>query len=339
MKLLIIGGSNFVGYHVSDAALQRGHKITLFNRGKSNPDVFPQAEHLTGDRDGDLAPLMGRQWDAVIDTCGYVPRIVRKSADMLKGAVGHYHFVSTVSVYPESEYGAAYLDENSPLATIDDPTTEAITGESYGALKVLCENVVQELYPGKFSVSRPGLIVGPRDHTDRFTYWPKRVAQGGAVLAPGHPDGPFQVIDGRDLANFILTLVENSTSGIFNAVGPGEPTTWGSMLATCQAVTGSNAELVWVGEEFLLENNVAPWMDMPLWLPAALSGMSRTRYDRAAAAGLTHRPLADTVRDLLAWDATRPPADPNKRNPNAPTPLAPEREAELIAAWREKINA
>ncbi len=339
MDILIIGGSNFVGYHVSDAALQHGHKITLFNRGKSNPDVFPQAEHLTGDRDGDLAPLMGRQWDAVIDTCGYVPRIVRKSADLLKGAVGHYHFVSTVSVYPESEYGAAYLDEDSPLATIDDPTTEEITGDSYGALKVLCENVVRDLYPGQSSVARPGLIVGPRDHTDRFTYWPKRVAQGGAVLAPGHPAGPFQVIDGRDLAHFILTLVENNTDGIFNAVGPGEPTTWGSMLATCQAVTGSNAELVWVGEEFLLENNVTPWMDMPLWLPAALQGMSRARYDRAAAAGLTHRPLADTVRDLLAWDATRPPADPNKRNPNAPTPLVPEREAELIAAWRAKINA
>lgn len=331
MDILIIGGSNFVGYHVSDAVLERGYNLTLFNRGQSNPNVFPQAEKIIGDREGDLAVLKGRQWDAVVDTCGYLPRIVRKSAEMLKDSVGYYHFVSSIGVYPETEYGRAFIDENTPLATIADPTSEEMTLESYGALKVLCENAVQERYPNNFSVARPGLIVGPHDFTDRLNYWAKRVAKGGPMLAPGKPDTAFQAIDARDLANFILTLIENQTTGIYNAVGPAAPTTWASMLETCKTVTGSDAEFVWLPDEFLQENVAHPSFEIPLWRPVEMTGINRVRYDHAVAVGLKLRPLADTVRDTLTWDATRPPAS------HASPFISAEREAELLAAWQTKV--
>jgi 2'-hydroxyisoflavone reductase len=241
MNILILGGSNFVGYHIAEAALQGGHHVTLFNRGKSNPNALPQAEKLLGDRDGDLTPLACRRWDAAINTSGYVPRIVRKSAEALRDSVGHYHFISTVSVYAESQYGNAFLDEDTPTATLDDPTTEAVTAETYGALKVLCEQVVQEIYPSISSIARLGLVAGPRDYTERFPYWPNRVARGGEMIAPGTPDAQFQVIDARDMAAFVLTLVARGTTGIFNTTATAGLTTWGSMLDTCRAVTAGDA--------------------------------------------------------------------------------------------------
>jgi 2'-hydroxyisoflavone reductase len=336
LKVLIIGGSNFLGYHIAEAALTRGHELSLFNRGQSNPGAFPQAETLVGDRDGDLAPLRGRQWDVVIDTCGYVPRIVRKTAELFQDTGAYYHFVSTISVYPESEYSRPVLDEDSPTIILDDPQTEAVTGETYGGLKALCEGVVQALYGERCSITRPGLIVGPRDFTDRFTYWPRRVAQGGVVLAPGESTAPVQVIDARDLAAFILDLAEARQPGLYNAVGPGQGTTWGQMLETCRAATGNQAEFLWMDEAFLLENEVVPFADLPLWVPASLGGVHRIRNERALAVGLQHRPLTETIRDLLAWDAGR--AGENT-HPRANQALSPERESELIRLWESQAGS
>jgi 2'-hydroxyisoflavone reductase len=338
MDILIIGGSNFVGYHIAEAALNRGHKVTLLNRGKSNPGAFPTAEKLIGDRDSDLAVLEGRRWDAVIDTCGYVPRIVRKSAEALKDS-GYYLFISTISVYPASEYGRPFLDEESPTAVLSDPATETVNGDTYGGLKVLCENVVNEIYGPRACIVRPGLIVGPRDFTDRFMYWPRRVAKGGEILAPGTPDLPFQVIDGRDLAHFTITLAENKTSGVYNAVGPGETTSWEQMFAACIDAAGNKAPLTWVDEAFLLGNQVAPFTDLPLWLPKDLGAISRVRFERAQKAGLKHRPLIETVRDMLAWDATRRAEQGDKFDLSKSPGISPEREAELLAQWKAASGA
>src|SRR5512136_1410936 len=217
MNLLIIGGTRFVGRHLVEYALARGHTLTLFNRGQSNPDLFPRVEQLHGDRAADLSLLQDRSWDAVIDTCGYVPRIVRLSAQTLAGRTDRYVFISTVSVYAQDNPRG--MDENAPLAALKDETIEEITSETYGGLKALCEKAVEAVYPNRALIIRPGLIVGPYDPTDRFTYWPWRTAQGGEVLAPGNPDQPQQIIDARDMARWIVQMVEAKRTGVFNAVG------------------------------------------------------------------------------------------------------------------------
>ena len=283
MRILVLGGTQFLGRHVVDAALERGHELTLFNRGQTRPELFPDVEKLQGDRDGNLDALQGRSFDAVVDTSGYVPRIVRETLDALD-EVGHYTFVSSISVYASL---ALPPDEHSPVAELAEPTED--WREAYGELKALCEAVVQERYPDAF-IPRPGLIVGPWDPTGRFTYWPLRIAAGGRVLAPAPADAPAQVIDARDLAGWIVRCAEDSVAGTFNAVD--HPTTRASMFETCRSVSGSDAELIWVDGEFLVEHEVGEWMELPLWLHAPeYAGMLNVDPTPAFAAGLETRPL------------------------------------------------
>ncbi len=329
MKLLILGGTVFVGRHLVEAALSHGHEVTLFNRGQHNAELYPEVERLRGDRDGDLAPLQGRRWDAVVDTCGYTPRVVRASAALLSDAVDHYTFISTISVY--RDFSLPGLKEDAPVGTIEDETTEEVDGRTYGPLKALCERAVEEVLPGRVLTVRPGLIVGPHDPTDRFTYWPHRVARGGDVLAPRPPEHPVQFIDARDLAAWTLRMVEEKRTGVYNATGPDYTLTLGETLDTCKSASGDDARFVWADESFLLEQGVEPWMGLPLWIPQGdMSGLQEVDCRRAIAAGLTFRPLADTVLDTLAWDATRPTDIERKAG------LHPEREAELLRIWRER---
>ena len=324
MNLLIIGGTCFLGRHLVDSAITRGHTITLFNRGKTNPDLFPQIEIITGDREHDLDKLFGRVWDAVIDTCGYFPRIVRLAATSLERSVGHYVFISSISVY--ADFKKIGINESDPVGKIEDETVEEITGESYGPLKALCETTMLELYGERGLVIRPGLIVGPHDPTDRFTYWPVRVARGGEVLTPEKPEVPVQIIDVRDLSDFIIKLIEAKASGTYNVTGPDYELTLGAMLEACKQVSDSDAIFKWASVEFLNQNNVAEWSDMPVWVPdnEENQGFSRTDVSKATKAGLKFRPLEDTVRDTFAWANTR------SANHEWRAGLKPEREQELL---------
>lgn len=330
MRLLVLGGTRFLGRHIVEAARQAGHEVTLFNRGRTAPDLFPDVETRIGDRDGGLAALEAGAWDACVDTCGYVPRLVGDSARLLAGRVTRYVFISSISVY--ADFSPPGPDEDSPVAALDDPTLEEVTGETYGGLKALCERAVEAALPDRGLVVRPGLIVGPHDPTDRFTYWPVRVAAGGAVLAPGGPGAPTQVIDARDLAAWIVRACEDGLTGVFNATGPAAPLTLGELLDACRAVTGSDAEFTWVDEAFLRESEVTPFTELPCWVPAATQGMLRADVRAVFAAGLECRPLADTIRDTLAWRRPSLEAAPLKAG------LAPEREAVLLRAWRARAR-
>ena len=323
MDLLILGGTRFLGRYLVEAALRDDHRITLFNRGISDPDLFPEVETIRGDRDGDLSALRGRRWDAVIDTCGYVPRVVRASAGLLADAVDHYTFVSSISVYTDDVGPGA--DEDAPVEELEDPTVEDVTGETYGGLKVLCERAAEEEMPGRVLNVRPGLISGPHDPTDRFTYWPCRVAAGGEVLAPGHPERQVQLIDVRDLAAWMIKKSTEQQTGSFNATGPDYEMQMGKLLEECEAV-GGEARIVWVSEEFLEENGVEPFTEMPLWVPREYAGMMEVDCGRAIAAGLTFRPLSETIEGTLEWASGRERAD-------LAAGLKPERERELLAAW------
>ena len=326
MNILIIGGTKFLGRHLVDSALARGHQVTLFNRGKTNPNLFPQVETILGDREHDLEKLAGRAWDAVIDVAGYLPRIVHLSATGLReaGSVGRYVFISSISAY--ADFKKIGINESDPVGKIEDETFEEITGESYGPLKALCEKTVLDLYGERGLVIRPGLIVGPNDPTDRFTYWPVRVARGGDVLAPEKPEAPVQVVDVRDLADFIIQLIEEKAFGIYNATGPDYELTFGAMLEACKQVSGSDANIKWMSVDFMKQNKVEEWSDMPVWVPdnEENQGFSRVDVSKAIKAGLKFRPLAETVRDTLAWANTRP-TDHEWR-----AGLKPEREEELL---------
>ena len=330
LKILVLGGTGFLGPHLVEAMQQRGHTPTLFNRGKTRPNLFPDVEKLRGDRDGDLRALQGRSWDAVIDTSGYVPRVVRASADMLAPHVRQYVFVSSISVYADTTKPG--IDESHPVATMPDPSSEDVL-PFYGALKALCEQAVEAALPGRTTNIRPGLIVGPGDPTDRFSYWPVRVAQGGEVLAPGDPSDPVQLIDVRDLAGFILTTLERGAVGVFNANGPALPLGVGAMLDACKSVSGSDARFTWASQEFLEAQQIAPWSDMPVWVPPVEDGvgMTTTSSAKAIARGLTHRPLADTVKATLEWWATLPP----ERQAKLRAGITREREASVLAAWHQ----
>ncbi len=331
MKLLILGGTAFLGQHLVEAARARGHTVTLFNRGQTNPDLFPDVERLRGNRDGDLTALESRRWDAVIDTSGYVPRVVRASAELLAQAVEHYTFISSLSVY--ASFSTPDFDENAPVGKLSIEPVEEVTGETYGPLKALCEQAAEAAMPGRALNIRPGLLVGPHDPTDRFTYWPHRVARGGRVLAPGNPERLVQFIDARDLAVWTLHMVETGRTGTYHATGPDYPLTIGHLLETCKAASGSKAHIVWVKESCLLDGGVIPWTELPLWLPendASYVSFMRVNCSKAFAAGLTFRPLAETVRDTLAWDATRPA----EREWHAG--LKPEREAHLLQMCGEE---
>ena len=325
MRILILGGTQFLGRHVVDAALGKGHDVTLFNRGQTRPELFPDVEKLRGDRDGDLGALAGRRFDAVVDTSGYIPRVVRATLAALD-EIGHYTFVSSVSVYADLSSPA---DESAPLAQLTEDT-EDFRSEAYGALKALCEDVVRERYPDAF-IPRPGLIVGPWDPTGRFTYWPQRIADGGRVLAPAPADMPAQVIDARDLAEWIVAAGERKLAGTFNAIAP--PTTIGNVIATCERIAGSGAEIVWVDSEFLVEEDVGEWMELPLWLnDPAYRSMLQTPVEHATDAGLRHRPLDDTVRDTLAWVRSgESPQEP-------PAGLDREKEQRVLDAWLSRAH-
>jgi 2'-hydroxyisoflavone reductase len=325
MKILILGGTRFLGRALVHSAQAHGHQLTLFNRGISNPGLFPEVERLTGDRAVDLSSLRGRRWDVVIDTCGYEPGVVRSSAESLASSVGRYVFISTLSVYADvSQPGT---DENAPVAQLPEGAPETFVMENYGALKALCEQAAERAMPGHVLTIRPGLIVGEYDPTDRFSYWPWRVAQGGEVLAPGQPDHLTQFIDVRDLADWTIRMLEAGQTGIYNATGPQTPLSMGRLLETCRAVSGSDARFTWLSEAFLLSNNVQPWSDLPLWLPESdptLAGMDRISIAKALSAGLTFRPLDDTLRSTLSWLITRP------ANHEWKAGLSLEREKELL---------
>jgi 2'-hydroxyisoflavone reductase len=329
MRILIIGGTRFLGRHLVEAALAHRHDVTLFNRGQSNPDLFPQLETILGDREKDLDRLNDRIWDTVIDVAGYLPRLVRLSAEVLEPKVSRYVFISSLSVY--ADFKKIGIDESYPVGKLEDETVEEITGETYGPLKALCEKAVQEMYGDRALIIRPGLIVGPHDPTDRFTYWPVRVARGGDVLAPQSPEVTTQIIDVRDLSEFVIKLIEENASGVYNATGPEYKLTMGKLMEVSKQVSGSDANFKWASVDFLNQNKVEAWSDMPAWVPDDEEGIGFARIDisKAIEAGLTFRPLEETVRDTLEWVKTRP-ADHEWR-----AGLTAEREAEVLAALKE----
>lgn len=297
--------------------------MTLFNRGQTNPELFPEAERLLGDRDGDLSALEGRKWDAVIDPSGFVPRIVRASTELLRGSVEHYVFVSSGSVYAEP-YEPGY-DESAPLVELEDPASEDVM-KDYGALKAACEGVVRELFPDSHTNVRAGLIVGPHDASGRFTYWPLRGSLGGDILAPGPRERLTQFVDVRDLGAWMVEACERGLSGTFNATG--QPLTMASALAACGI-----SDPLWVEESFLLEHEVGPWMELPLWVPESMAAFLEMSVAKAVAAGLSFRPVEETARDTLAW-AQADGAQLVTETPYGTAGLAPERESELLDAWR-----
>ena len=322
MRLMVLGGTQFVGRALVADALARGHEVTLFNRGRTNPDLFPEVEHLHGDREHDVSALEGKSFDAVVDTSGYVPKAVRASAHALRGSA-LYLFVSSVSVYADFSSGR---DEDSPTAELGDYSADELRDDyaNYGALKVLCEQETSAVFGSRALLIRPGLIVGPADPTGRFTYWPHRIARGGDVLVPAPPDQTVQFIDARDLAEWLVRLCERGEGGTYNATNTGVP--WAELVETCRSVAGSNARFVWVPGSFLAEQGVGQWMELPLWLhDREERGLHWTDVSRAVGAGLTFRPLEETIAATLAGAETTDTAG-----------LSPAREAELLAAWERR---
>lgn len=320
MKLLVLGGTLFLGRHVVEEALAAGHDVTMFTRGRTNPDLFPEAEHLGGDRDEGLDALHGGSWDGVVDTSGYVPRVLRQSAELLRDNVGRYVFVSSVSAYADM---SKPIDESSPLAVLNDPFSEDHRGPDYGPLKAACEHVVEEVYGERGTSVRAGLIVGPHDPTERFTYWPRRLAEGGDVLAPGVPERRVQIIDVRDLAGWLVELAQRGPGGPVNATGPAEPLTMGDALARIAAAVDGDVRLHWVDDEAVLAAGVEPWSELPLWLPGEdYAELMKVDITKAIAAGLTFRPLEQTAVDTLAWSRAAGPQRPT---------LTREKERELLA--------
>ncbi|MBU2500588.1 twin-arginine translocation signal domain-containing protein [bacterium] len=341
LRILILGGTAFLGPALVEHARSRGHEITLFNRGRTNQHLFPDLEKLIGDRDGDLEALRGKTWDVCIDTSGYIPRMVDESAALLRDAVEQYVFISSISVY--ADFSRRGLNEKSPVGTISAAevdsarTVRDVTETNYGPLKALCEAAAEKHF-GKHACNiRPGLIVGPMDRSGRFTYWPVRIGKGGEVLAPDAPDVVTQVIDVRDLAEFIVHCCERGTGGTFNATSPPEELTMGELFDTCKRVSGSDATFTWVSKEFLDEMGVAAWSDMPVWVPleGEEAGHPFIDVDRALKAGLTFRPISETVRGTLDWWATLDEAE-QERFGTGRAGIKPEREAELLAAWHKR---
>jgi len=326
MRLLVLGGTKFLGRAVVEAALPGGHEVTLFNRGQTNPDLFPEAEQLRDDLGGDLEVLHGRTWDAAGDLDPpQLPRHTRHRTETLAGSVGHYVFVSTISVYADPSQP---LDEDSPLLEPPQEEPEAFDPALYGPLKAGSERAVLAVFGARAAIARPGLIVGPHDPTDRFTYWPRRLAEGGDVLAPGDPDAPVQLVDARDLGGWLVRLAERQIAGVFNATGPAEPLTLGEALERVAAAVGGDAHLMWTDEQRILDAGVTPWSELPLWVPGVeWRGLLQADIRPALAAGLTFRPLEETARDTLAWS--------REAGEQRPT-LSRAREAAILAASRAK---
>ena len=336
MRILILGGTLFLGRHLVEAALACGHTITLFNRGRTDPSGFPGVERLRGDRaGGDLDALRHGSWDALVDTSGYVPRAVRQSAELLRDRVGTYAFISSISVY--ADFSRAGIDETSPVRLPEDASSEDVPKE-YGGLKTLCERAVAEVFPHRALVVRSGLLVGPHDPTERLTWWVRRIARGGDVLAPGSPDRQIQLIHARDAADWIISMLERGRGGTYNVTGPAERLTMRELLDACRRVSASDARFVWVEDAFLLEHEVRPFSEMPLWLPPGWDGMLAVDIRRALQEGLTFRSLEDTIGEILEWDAGRPPEERRPREMVAgfviESGVDPDREKRLLEAWR-----
>ncbi|MGB8339697.1 MAG: NAD-dependent epimerase/dehydratase family protein [Burkholderiales bacterium] len=341
MKLLILGGTQFVGRHLTTIALARNHEVTLFNRGRYSSASIANVEIIHGNRNHDLALLRGRRWDAVIDTCGYLPRSVCASAQALAACVNRYVFISSISAC--ADFSVPGMDETAALATLTPEKLEAANaidqsgpisaidyGSSYGGLKALCEQAVEEIMPSRALILRPGLVVGTGDYTDRFTYWVARVARGGEVLAPGRPDRFLQLIDVYDLAQWTIKMAEDKATGIYNAVGEPRRLTMTSILETCKTVSKSNATFAWVSDDFLLENQVAVWSDIPLWIPDSQQDMKGFMFidcNKAFAAGLALRPIHETIQDVLNWHQT------NRTKEKLKAGIGPDKERELLQLW------
>lgn len=306
MDILVLGGTVFVGRHFVAAALAAGHRVTLVHRGQRGAELFPEADRILADRDGGLDALGDRTWDVVVDCCGYVPRIVRQSAEALRDRVGRYVFVSTISVYADASQ--AGLHEDSKVHDEVAEEVEEVTGQTYGPLKVACERVVNETYGDRATIVRPGLVMGPNDPTNRFTYWADRLAEGGEAIVPARPEQPMQLIDARDLGRFMLGLVERGVSGTFNACGPETAKTLGDMVEACHGLNLAT-QLVWVDPAFLETQGVSLWMELPLVLPVDGSGdgMCQVSNARGIAEGLTFRSWDETARDTRAWSLAEPP--------------------------------
>ena len=331
-SLLILGGTGFLGPHVVEAALAEGWTVTLFNRGKTNPHLFPDLEKLKGDRDGDLKALEGRKWTYVVDPSGHIPRIVEASAKLLAPNIERYMFVSSISAY--GSMTKAGVDESHPSAPMPEPYSEEVM-QHYGGLKAGCERAAEAALPGRTVNVRPGLIVGPGDPSDRFTYWPVRVERGGRVLAPGVPEDPTQYIDVRDLAKWMIVALRDNHVGLYNATGPAEKTTIGALLESCKQVSKSDAEFVWAPADFLAAQEVGPWIQMPMWVPpndAEFAGLLQVDVSKAIAAGLTFRPVSETIEATLKWWHEQPEERRNKMRAGIP----PEKEADVLAKLAEK---
>jgi len=329
MRILILGGTTFLGRHLVDAAVARGHEVTILTRGRRDPQPFPEVERLRGDRlTDDLAALGDRTWDSAIDTSGIAPRAVRNTLKYLQGSVGHYIYLSSISAY--EDFGLPGITENDPLRPpLLDDQASIETGDDYGALKSGCEQILGGALGEQLAIIRPSLIVGPHDPTDRFTYWVRRIGQGGDVLAPAPPEQWVQIIDARDLAAWLIKSCETGRSGVYNVGTPEKSLTLDKVLDECARVTRSDALIDWVHEDFLLEAGVTPWTDLPLWIPAKeapMRGFTSMDTRRAASAGLKCRPLAATVRDLWSWDRSR--------QTDLKAGLTADRESQLLEQWR-----
>ncbi|HXV40057.1 MAG TPA: NAD-dependent epimerase/dehydratase family protein [Steroidobacteraceae bacterium] len=329
--MLILGGTGFIGPHLTEQAMARGWKVTHFNRGKRDADGVADVETLHGDRKGQLDALKGRKWDAVIDNTGYIPKFVKMSADLLAPNTGYCLFISSISAYASF---ARPNDEDSATGVLENPEQEEITNETYGPMKALCEQYTRDAWGARCSIVRPGYIVGPLDPTDRFTYYPVRVARGGEMAVPGTPDDPVQIVDVRDLVRFMLDLTERRVNGNFNAVTPPGELTQGKVVESCKRVAGADTKFTWIDEDFLQQFLKPEELRFAPWNPVRgeEAGASLTGIKRSLAEGLRSRPLDEIVRDTLAWHETRPA----ERKAALRSGLPPEREAELLAAWHAR---
>ena len=344
LDILILGGSGFLGPAVVKEALRRGHRMTLFNRGKTNPHLFPDLEKIQGDREQGIEGLQtavenGRRWDVVIDTSAYIPAHVEASVGLVADFARQYVILSTVGVYADHSVPA---DESSPVAVVDDEWVAGITTirdslANYGAMKARCEKAAEAAMPGRVTVIRPGLIVGPMDRSDRFTYWAVRVARGGEVLAPGDGSDPVQLVDARDLAYWILDCIEGPVTGVFNAISPKGQWTMAEMLHGIKGAFSTEASFTWVDAEFLERHEVEAWTNLPVWVPAEgeYAAFHVVSTEKAVAAGLKFRPLADTARDTVDWCNASKGFDYDFGNGAG---ISREREAELLQAWHSRVS-
>jgi 2'-hydroxyisoflavone reductase len=325
MRILILGGTIFLGRHIIDAAQTHGHEVTIFHRGE-HASHTSSIQELYGNRNDNLRSLENGTWDVVIDTSGYIPRLVRNTAELLRQRIGRYVFISSLSVYPDDI--PPNIDESYLVSRLEDTQIEEITSDTYGPLKAMCEDVITKMYGNQSLIIRPGLIVGPYDPTDRFTYWPRRITRGGEVLAPERSSIPVQFIDVRDLSKWIISMIEKDGSGVYNATGPDHDLTLGEIFTTAKSFSGSNARFIWTNERFLRDQGVSPWSDLPLWLPEEqFPGFNRINCQKAISVGLTYSPLVETIHSTMEWDTTRPAGTTYKAG------LGPQRESEILAAW------